>query len=184
MTFSRNLFDLIPWLILHMIGTQYFQRHNQKLIPIFHSLLPLIYLYRILTLRPVILLLAQPLVIFGAAELTRKSWAVWGVAFGIILCNDTSVIGAFKKWSFEESDWFVVYITHVTMFWINSRSVSFCLDYIWNEIPVDLRESRLVKFTKMTAFCFYLPNGIGGPLINYKDYYEGVSIQSFFQNSN
>ena len=33
---------------------------------------------------------------------------------------------------------------------------------------------RFWKFVKMIAFCFYIPNGIGGPLINYKDYYEGV----------
>ena len=69
------------------------------------------------------------------------------------------------------------------MFWINSRCVSFCLDYIWKEVPEEVGESKFWKFVKMIAFCFYLPNGIGGPLINYKDYHEGVSLISILKNA-
>ena len=57
------------------------------------------------------------------------------------------------------------------------RCVSFCLDHIWKDVPEEAGESRLWKFVKMIAFCFYIPNGIGGPLINYTDYYKGVSIK-------
>ena len=67
--FAENVFTLIPWLILHSIGTQCFQRSQQNMIPIFHALLPTLYLIRILDVRPVILLLAQPLAVFLVAEL-------------------------------------------------------------------------------------------------------------------
>ena len=48
-------------------------------------------------------------------------FTVWGVAMGIIVMNDSYGIGDFKKWAFEDSTWFAKYLTHVTMFWINSR---------------------------------------------------------------
>lgn len=172
--FSENLVRSTPWLILHFIGTQCFQRSQQNMIPIFHASLPLLYLTRILEIRPVILLLAQPLAVFIVAEITQLSIAVWGIAVGIIVMNDAYGIGDFKAWAFEDSTWFIKYLTHVTMFWVNSRCVSFCLDHIWKEVPVEAGESRFWKFVKMVAFCFYIPNGIGGPLINYKDYYEGI----------
>merc|ERR1719445_1212178 len=57
------------------------------------------------------------------------------------------------------------------MFWINSRCVSFCLDHIWKEVH---EESRLWKWVQLIGFCFYLPIGIQGPLINYLDYKRGL----------
>jgi len=140
--FSENLVRSTPWLILHFIGTQCFQRSQQNMIPIFHASLPLLYLTRILEIRPVILLLAQPLAVFIVAEITQLSIAVWGIAVGIIVMNDTYGIGDFKAWAFEDSTWFIKYLTHVTMFWVNSRCVSFCLDHILKEVPVEAGESR------------------------------------------
>ena len=108
--FSQNLVRSIPWLILHVIGTQCFQRsqHSQQtMIPIFHASLPLLYLTRILDIKPVILLLAQPIVVFLVSEITQKSIAVWGTAIAIIVMNDTYGIGDFKTWAFQDSTWFV-----------------------------------------------------------------------------
>ena len=52
-----------------LTGTQCFQRSQQNMIPIFHASLPLLYLTRILEIRPVILLLAQPLAVFIGQKL-------------------------------------------------------------------------------------------------------------------
>ena len=43
-------------------------------------------------------------------------------------------------------------------------------------MPEEAGKSRMWKFVEMIAFCFYIPNGIGGPLINYSDYRKGVNI--------
>ena len=67
--FKENLIRSIPWLILHSIGTQFCQRSMKNLIPIFHTLLPMLYLITNFGVRPVILLLAQPLAVFMVAEL-------------------------------------------------------------------------------------------------------------------
>lgn len=162
-----------PWLILHLLGTQYFQRYNAKMVTIFHVLLPLLYLFRALeSFKPVVLLLAQPCAMFLATELLRKPIFVWLSAILIIIFNDLEPISSFKNWSFQDSSWHTKYVTHVTMFWINSRCVSFCLDHLWQEVPQE--SSKSWKFLQMCAFCFYLPISVQGPLINYKDYYEGT----------
>ena len=67
--FTENIISSIPWLIMHSIGTQFFQRFKQTMIPIFHTLLSTLYLITIFDVRPVILLLAQPLAVFLVAEL-------------------------------------------------------------------------------------------------------------------
>ena len=67
--FKENIIRSIPWLILHSIGTQFCQRSMKNLIPIFHTLLPMLYFITNFGVHPVILLLAQPLAIFLVAEL-------------------------------------------------------------------------------------------------------------------
>ena len=39
------------------------------------------------------------------AEITQLSIAVWGIAVGIIVMNDSYGIGDFKAWAFEDSTW-------------------------------------------------------------------------------
>ena len=172
-TFSTNLFHTLPWLILHFIGTQFFQRQNEKrFLAIFHAGWPLLFVYSELGGGPLLLLLAQPFFLFVVAEIFGKAFFVWAGAIAIIALNDHTVIKSFKEWAFEDSSFHVKYITHVIMFWINSRCVSFCLDHIWREVH---EESRLWKWIQLIGFCFYLPIGIQGPLINYIDYKRGVS---------
>ncbi len=183
MIFSKNMLDSIPWLALHLLGTQYFQRCHQNVIPLFHTLLPLLYLTRALnSSKPVLLLLAQPLALFVTLQSIQnqlcnafpklQAFLIWLVAILIIVFNDSWPIQALKEWSFEDSSWQAKYITHVTMFWINSRCVSFCLDHVWKDVP----EEPLIwkKWFQLLGYCFYLPLGIQGPLINYKDYHVGI----------
>ena len=172
-TFSTNLFHTLPWLILHSIGTQFFQRQNEKrFLTIFLACWPLLFVYSELGIRPLLLLLAQPFVLFVVAEIFGKTFFVWGGAIAIIALNDHLVINSFKEWALEASNYHTYYIAHVIMFWINSRYVSFYLDHIWREVH---EESRLWKWVQLIGFCFYLPIGIQGPLINYVDYKRGVS---------
>ena len=50
------------------------------------------------------------------------SIAVWVIAIiGIVIMNDSYGIGDFKEWAFKDSTQSTYYLTHVSMFWINSR---------------------------------------------------------------
>ena len=52
----------------------------------------------------------------------RFSIAVWGIAiFGIVIMNDSYGIEDFEEWAFKDSTQSIYYLTHVSMFWINSR---------------------------------------------------------------
>ena len=64
------------------------------------------------------------------------------------------------------------YLVAVTNCWVNSRCVSFCLDHIWKEVPVG--QSAGSKFLHLMSYCFYLPIAVGGPLINYIEFHNGV----------
>ena len=66
---TESIFRLTPWMVLHSIGTQYFQRSQKTMIPIFHALIPICYLISILNVRPVIFLLAQPFAVFLVVEI-------------------------------------------------------------------------------------------------------------------
>ena len=171
-TFSTNLFHSLPWLVMHFIGTQFFQRQNPRSLAIFQATLPLVFVYKELGSGPLIMLLAQPLALFIVAEIFGRAIFVWAGALAVIVLNDHTLTSEFKGWAFQEASFHIKYITHVIMFWINSRCVSFCLDHIWRDVH---EESRLWKFVQFIGYCFYLPIGIQGPLVNYKDYKTGVS---------
>ena len=112
--------------------------------------------------------------IFLAAKFTKTSFGVWIISLAIIVFNDFGLIAQLKEFAFEDASWQGRYITHVTMNWINSRCVSFCLDVIWGDVK-DHDHWNLSNFMKLLSFCFYLPLTISGPLINYKDFHYGVS---------
>ena len=71
------------------------------------------------------------------------------------------------------------YLVAVTNCWINSRCVSFCLDHIWKQIPEG--QTLTSKFIHLLAYCFYLPIAIGGPLINYLEFHNGVIFYCVWQ---
>ena len=170
-SFTTNLWHSLPWYFVHFMGTQTFQRRYRGFLPIFQAGLPLLFINFELGVRPLILLLAQPIVIFCMAEIFQSTIFVWGTAIAIIGLNDYTFIAAFIEWAFKDTTFYTRYMTHVFMFWINSRCVSFCLDHVWKEVK---EESRLWKFIEIIGFCFYLPIGIQGPLLNYKDYKAGL----------
>ena len=50
--------------------------------------------------------------------------------------------------------------------------MSFCLDRLWNDVPKS--GSMFQELLHMLSYSFYLPIAIGGPVINYKTFYDGV----------
>jgi hypothetical protein len=56
------------------------------------------------------------------------------------------------------------------------------MDHIWKEVPDN--QTIMEKFIHMIAYCLYVPLAIGGPLINYIDFYKGVRLDSNIQSKN
>ena len=97
---------------------------------------------------------------------------VWAVSISYILLLNTFPLRDMKDWLFPDyhSQMHEGYLTSVLMAWINARCVSFCLDRFWQRVE---REPSLVTaFTMLTAFCFYLPLGVMGPLVTSKKFKE------------
>lgn len=172
-TFSKVFMQSLPWICLHTIGTQFFQRQNQSALSIFHFLISLLHLYNALGLKPTLLLVCQPLVMYMTYKLFKNIWAVWTVALLIITFNDYGILGQMMAWAFEDSHWEKKYISTVIMFWVNSRCVSYCLDNIWGDV-VEETPSHFWNFIEMLSFCFYIPLCISGPLITFKEYKKGM----------
>ena len=79
-----------------------------------------------------------------------------------------------KDWLFPDyhSQMTEGYLTSILLAWINARCVSFCLDRYWGRVE---RETDLMAgFAMLTAYCFYLPLGIMGPLVTSKKFKDGA----------
>ena len=99
---------------------------------------------------------------------------VWAVSISYILLLNTFPLKDMKDWLFPDypSQMHEGYLTSVLLAWINARCVSFCLDRYWGRVD---REASLVEgFIMLTAYCFYLPLGIMGPLVTSKKFKEGT----------
>jgi len=120
-------------------------------------------------LKPVLYMMVQLILIFLVYLLTNKAIFVWIVALGY-----TQLKIKFDDYVFQTyEDWvFAGYLTMVSTAWMNSRCVSFCLDRIWGRVPTE--SSIIESFMNLTAYCFYLPLGVMGPLITSKEFKEGM----------
>ena len=99
---------------------------------------------------------------------------VWVVSISYILLLNTFPLKDMKEWLFPDysSQMHEGYLTSVLLAWINARCVSFCLDRHWSRVE---RETSLVSaFIMLTAYCFYLPLGIMGPLVTSKKFKEST----------
>jgi len=97
--------------------------------------------------------------------LCNSTILVWAVSISYILLLNTFPLRDMKDWLFPDysSQMHEGYLTSVLLAWINARCVSFCLDRLWGRVE---REASLTSgFFMLTAFCFYLPLGIMGPLV-------------------
>ena len=58
------------------------------------------------------------------------------------------------------------YLTSILLAWVNARCVSFALDRLWGR--TDPEPGQLAGLLNITAFSFYLPLGVMGPLVTSK----------------
>lgn len=112
---------------------------------------------------------------------------VWAVSISYILLLNTYPLNDLKDWIFPDqtSQMYEGYLTAVLMAWINARCVSYCLDRIWGRVQ---REEGVISgLVMLSAYCFYLPLGIMGPLVTskkFKDSFDkepsSLSFRFFF----
>jgi len=113
-------------------------------------------------------------VMFGIS-LLNSAILVWAVSISYILLLNTFPLKDMKDWIFPDqaSQMYEGYLTSVLLAWVNARCVSFSLDRIWGKVE---REQGLWEgILMLTAYCFYLPLGIMGPLITSKTFKECMS---------
>ncbi len=141
-----------------------------QLLQIFHLVLPIVYIGYILNPWVLGLLLIQIIVMFAVSEFCPHFLTIWTTAILFLMSHQLPILHGMPNFFLRDVTEEERHLALVAMFWMNSRCVSFCLDHLWNEQTL----SKIGKLTKMTSFCFYLPTCIVGPLVNYKEYHEGV----------
>lgn len=122
---------------------------------------------------PTLYLFLQIVVIWAAYH-TNSAKVVWVVAISYILCLNIFPLKTMKDSLFPNhaSQLYQGYLTSVLLAWINARCVSFALDRIWYNVE---RESVANSLLMLTAFCFYLPLGVMGPLVSSKTFKESFT---------
>ena len=58
------------------------------------------------------------------------------------------------------------YLTSILLAWVNARCVSFALDRLWGRTAPE--PGLMAGLLNITAFSFYLPLGVMGPLVTSK----------------
>ena len=104
---------------------------------------------------------------------------VWAVSISYILLLDTYPLNDLKDWIFPDqtSQMYEGYLTAVLMAWINARCVSYCLDRIWGR--VEREEGVISGLVMLSAYCFYLPLGIMGPLVTSQKFKESFTREPY-----
>ena len=99
---------------------------------------------------------------------------VWVVAIYYILYLNKFPLKTMKDSMFPDhtSQMYQGYLTSVLLAWINARCVSFALDRIWYKVE---KETVVTSFLMLTAFCFYLPLGVMGPLVSSKTFKDSFA---------
>jgi len=122
---------------------------------------------------PTLYLFLQIVTIWVAYH-TNSAKVVWVVAISYILCLNMFPLKTMKDSLFPDhsSQLYQGYLTSVLLAWINARCVSFALDRICYKVE---RESMATSLLMVTAYCFYLPLGVMGPLVSSKVFKESFT---------
>ena len=107
---------------------------------------------------------------------------VWLVAMLYIICQSTAPFTTIKYFMFPDkaSKMFQGYMTSILMASMNARCVSFTLDRI---LYKEKRETLITGLLMVTAFCFYLPLSVMGPLVSSKTFKESFEKPAQTLNS-
>ena len=173
--FSENLLYTIPWIMLHFVGSQLLRKTNKIVVPAFNVILSMIYMGRVMGMKPTIWMFFQPLVMFLVHLMGSSLW-VWVMSF-VFLFSAKKISGPLyyiNTFFLNECTDNENYVAQVTWCWVNSRCVSFCLDRIWKEVEPSSK-GKIHDIVEMFAYCFYLPINISGPILIYKDFHVGFN---------
>ncbi|TRY71751.1 hypothetical protein TCAL_01035 [Tigriopus californicus] len=172
--FSEILIFSLPWLAVHIIGSQILKKYRKEFLPTFYVILSVNWTSRMIGVRGLQFLFFQPVIMYGCLQL-RDSRLIYLLSMICIGLIDHWPLTALRSVSFDASDYKERYIGSVTYAWFNARCLSFCLDHLWGHVPWE--SSHLHGLVNMLAYCFYLPVGLGGPIINYDTFYQGITSQ-------
>eukprot|EP00096_Caligus_rogercresseyi_P011085 TRINITY_DN4261_c0_g1_i2.p1 TRINITY_DN4261_c0_g1~~TRINITY_DN4261_c0_g1_i2.p1 ORF type:complete len:521 (-),score=57.10 TRINITY_DN4261_c0_g1_i2:452-2014(-) len=174
--FSEVLLSSIPWLFIHFLGTQILKKRAQtSLLCLFSLLLSLGYLFKCLGTQGTLYLLVQPLSFFALSLVCRRPLLFWGLGIwfisGFQWVWPSRILADHLLSSMPQVSH---YIMNVTMCWINARCISYALDVSWGDAPRK-EGSPWEELLNFLSYCFYFPLCIGGPIIIYKNFLEGIS---------
>lgn len=139
---------------------------------VIYSVIVTMYLIGVL---PTIYLFLQITLVFLAYFTTSSAKAVWVVSISYILCLNIYPLKDFRNYIFstENSQFYEGYLTSILLAWMNARCVSFSLDRLWNKVEPE--DNFWSGYLHLTAYCFYLPLGVMGPLVSSRKFKESLT---------
>lgn len=174
-TWKKSTHHVGLLVILQPVISQIIKRSQNctKYLIAFNVFYPLIVTLHLLGTSATLSVFLQIVFLF-LISLTRSVKLLWVSAILYVVAQDYKPFTDLKSYIFPtyESLLYEGYLTSVINAWINARCISFALDRIWGEVKSD--EGYVQSFLKLTAFCFYLPTGVMGPLITYKKFEESL----------
>lgn len=176
------MYQLIPWIVLHLLGGQLIKRSFCKcslILSSWYIVSSIIFLWHYVGFMGVLLALIQPcvdrlLISFGSKIL---AWIVHLAIISIIYYEKTYGF-VFENWLGIEEEKY--YMLTIALCWIQLRSISSCLDCITHDEEPKTLAGFVRSFLKTTAYCLYLPTLFLGPVILYKDFLDGIEKQELW----
>jgi len=170
--------NLLPLALAYPFLSQLVKNYLSRWAFLFTAVYSVLYTILLIGLPPVLLIFIQMLVIFSSYFVSNHAGVVWMVTMTWSQLKDKVLDDTIRRHVFAGSDRWSEYITHIMAAWVSCRCVSFCLDRIWKN--VEREKSVFTALVNLTAFCFYLPLGIMGPLITSKQFKEAIEKSSSF----
>lgn len=163
-TWKRTARHAGPIVVLYPVISQLVRRRFNSHLVTFSALYSVIGTAYVIGVLPVLFVFLQ-LGFLYLAFLTKSPVFVWFSAIGYILCLNIFPLRNMKEFLFYDYELLAYegYLTSVITAWINARCVSFALDRIWGRVSQE--KTHLQGLLKLTAYCFYMPLCLMGPLV-------------------
>ncbi|CAH1099523.1 unnamed protein product [Psylliodes chrysocephalus] len=154
--------DYFPWLVIYVsvaLATKYIK--SLKIFKLWHILFTVIYILLKWNYIFLLLLLIQPAVFLNIRYLYQNKSSVWmssSISLALLnylksIVNNPDLIETIKSKDYE------IYVLICSLFWMNLKCTSFCLENTENTNALDF-----------LSYCFYPPTVFSGPFILYKDF--------------
>ncbi|KAK4884338.1 hypothetical protein RN001_000609 [Aquatica leii] len=149
--------QLYPWLILHMIVSEFIRSTDVRVLPYWHCIIGTAFITNTMGIIGLLLVIAQPVFFYCISKLNKKYY-IW-------ICNLIClVLILYFKSLCNSKNYYVMkysemqhYIIMLTISWVNLRCLSFSID--------NLSKTKLLH---LLSYCFYLPTLCIGPFIQFQ----------------